>query len=167
MKKLIILFGLVVSTGCSYYSFSGALPNYIKTAAVPLFENETVEAGLVEELTDAVEKAIVDNGSMKIANESQADAVVRGTIVDVIDEADQFTKDEKAQQFKIRIFAHVQFFDRVKNRVVWEEDRIEGWARYDAGSSSGSGDSVNRDQGIQLALDMLAKEIIDKTVAGW
>ena len=159
-----VLISFFLAYGCGYYSFSGALPGHIKTAAVPLFENETTEPEIVEEVTRSVVDAVIANGSMKVVGEFQADAVVRGTIVDVIDEADEYSKNEVAQQFKIRIFAKVTFFDRVKNRAIWEEERLEGWARYDA---SGSADGVTRDDGKEAALDMLAKEIIDRTVAGW
>lgn len=163
--KYIVLAGaaILIATvsGCAYYSFSGSLPGHIKTAAVPLFENETTEPQIVEEVTRAVVDAVIGNGSMKVVGEFQADAVVRGTIIDVIDEADQYSKTEVASQFKIRILAKVTFFDRVKNRPLWEEDRMEGWANYDA-----SGD-VSREEGKEKALEMLAKQIIDKTVAGW
>ena len=156
---------LLLFMGCSYYSVSGSLPGHIKTAAVPLFENQTTETGIVEDLTDAVEKAIISNGSMKIIGEFQADAVIDGTIVDVIDEADSYSKDEVAREFKIRIIAHVIFYDRVKNRAIWEEKNLEGWARYSSSASSGDGET--RAEGINKAIDMLAKEIIDKTVTGW
>jgi len=152
---------VIMASGCGYYSFSGSLPGHIKTAAVPLFENETTEPQIVEEVTRAVVDAIIANGSMKVVGEFQANAVVRGTIIDVIDEADQYSKSEVASQFKIRILAKVAFQDRVKNKTIWEEDRLEGWANYDA-----SGD-VSREEGKSKALEMLAKEIIDKTVAGW
>ena len=160
-----ILCVMVLCTSCGYYSVSGSLPGHIKTAAVPLFENKTVEAGLVEDLTDAIEAAILRDGNMKIAGEFQADALVQGTIVDIIDEADTFSRDENAEQFKIRVFADVQFFDRVKNKVIWEEKKMEGWARYDASGSGG--DIGSRQDAIAEALTMLSNLIIDKTVAGW
>ena len=166
-KKYLISLCVLLFIGCSYYSVSGSLPAHIKTAAVPLFQNETTEAGIVEDVTDAVEKAIIENGSMKIVSEFQADAVVNGTIIDVIEEADVYSKDEVADQFKIRIIAHVSFFDRVKNRTIWEEERIEGWSQYDASGSTGGESSVLREEGKRKALEMLAKEIIDKTVTGW
>ena len=166
-SKYVILHILFLIAGCSYYSVSGSLPGHIKTAAVPLFENETTETQLVEDVTEAVVDAIIANGSMKVVGEFQADAVVNGTIIDVIDEADEYSRDEVAEQFRIRIIAHVSFYDRVKNRVIWEEERLEGWARYEASGSSVSEESVSREEGKKKALDMLAKEIIDKTVAGW
>ncbi len=152
---------IIAVTGCSYYSVSGSLPAHIKTCAVPLFENETVEAGIVEEITSQVVDAIIKDGAMKVVGEFQADAVVYGTIVDVVEQAETFSQDENAEQFKIRIFADVTFFDRKKNQAIWEEKQIEGWANYDANDLSA------RDDGIEEALEMLAKEIIDKTVSGW
>ena len=166
-NKHLISLVIFLFSGCSYYSVSGSLPGHIKTAAVPLFQNETTETELVEYVTDAVEKAVIANGTMKIVGEFQADAVVNGTIIDVIDEADVYSRDEVANQFKIRVIAHVSFFDRVKNRIIWEEERLEGWARYDSEGSSGGEESVSREEGKEKALDMLAKEIIDKTVTGW
>ena len=149
------------SSGCSHYSVSGSLPGYIKTAAVPLFQNDTVEPNIVEDVTDTVTNAIIRNGSMKVVNESRADAVVMGRIVEVINEADTYSKSEQARQFKIHIYADVQFYDRRKNRALWEEKRLEGWARYDASNPSSRQDAVHQ------ALQMLASLIIDKTVAGW
>jgi hypothetical protein len=161
MKQITILLILMLSAGCGIYSVSGSMPAHIKTVAVPLFENETVEVDMEGAITSQVIDAIIRDGNMKVVSEFQADALVDGTIVDVIDEAGTFTKDEKAEQFKIRIFASVSFFDRKKNSVIWEEKHMEGWAMYDAKDPS------SREQGIKEALEMLAKEIIDKTVSGW
>ena len=151
----------VLTLSCSHYSVSGSLPGHIKNAAVPLFENETVEPGIVQEVTETVIDAIISNGAMKVVGEAQADAVVNGKIVNVRDEADSYSKDEQAKQFRIRIVAEVQFFDKRKNKVIWEEKSLEGWARYDASSSAA------RDDAKKEALKMLAGLVIDKTVAGW
>ncbi|HDY90246.1 MAG TPA: hypothetical protein ENH82_19270 [bacterium] len=162
MRKLFVISLLIFfGVDCSYYSVSGSLPSHIKTVAVPLFENETVEIDIVEGITSEVIDAIIKDGNMKVVSEFQADAIVDGTIIDIIEEADTFSKDEQADQFKIRVLADVQFFDRKKNNVIWEEKRMEGWARFDASDVS------SRELGIEEALEMLAKEIIDKTVSGW
>ncbi|MFC1540987.1 LPS assembly lipoprotein LptE [Candidatus Latescibacterota bacterium] len=160
-QNCILTFLLILFTGCSYYSLSGSLPGHIKTCAVPLFENETVEVDIVENITAEVIDAVIRDGNMEVVGEFQSDAIVNGTIVDVIDMPDTYSKDEEAKQFKISIYANVQFFDRKKNQVIWEENNMLGWANYDAGDISA------REEGIQEALEMLAKEIIDKTVSGW
>jgi len=160
-RKIIVILFILFCAGCSYYSVSGSLPGHIKSCAVPLFENETVEVDIVEDITAEVIDAIIKDGNMKVVGEFQSDAVVRGTIIDIIDGPATYSKDEKAELFRISVYADVQFFDQKKNQVIWEEERIEGWANYDAA------DPLAREEGITEALEMLAKEIIDKTVSGW
>lgn len=160
MRQLTFLI-LLLCAGCSYYSVSGSLPAHIKTCAVPLFENETVETGIVEDLTEEVTNAIIRDGTMDVVGEFQADAVVRGTIVDVIDEAEAYSRETSAEQFRIRIYADVSFYDRRKSSVIWEQPRMEGEATYDAGDLAARSDAISE------ALEMLAREIIDKTVSGW
>lgn len=158
---IFIVILIILCAGCSYYSLSGSLPGHIKTCAVPLFENETVEVDIVENITNEVIDAIISDGNMKVVGEFQSDAIVKGIIVDVVEMPATYSKDEEAKQFKISIYADVQFFDSKKNEVIWEENNMEGWANYDAE------DMAAREDGIQEALEMLAKEIIDKTVSGW
>jgi len=167
VRRFVLVLVATCFGGCGIYSVSGSLPAHIKTAAVPLFENETSEIGIVESLTDAIQNAVISDGSMKVVGEFQADAVVRGTIIDVVNQADEFTREERAETFRITIIAQVEFFDRAKNRVIWREERMEGWARYDAAGGSAEGVNSTREDAIEDAADMLAKEIIDKTVAGW
>ena len=152
---------LLIASGCGFYSFSGALPAHIKTCAVPLFANETVEPGIVEEITDQVIQSIIQDGSMKVVGEFQADAVVQGTITDVVDEAEAYTESASAKLFRIRIYAHVTFFDRRQNRAMWDDPAMEGEAEYDPSNLSA------REEAIRQATQLLAKEIIDRTVAGW
>lgn len=41
-------------SSCGIYSFSGNLPGGVKSIAIPVFENQTAEFGIVETLTDEV-----------------------------------------------------------------------------------------------------------------
>ena len=164
MKKKYLwlaLFSVIVFSGCGIYSMSGSLPSHIKNVAVPLFENETVEVDIVDLVSDEIRSAIIKDGNMKIVAENDADAVVTGKIKDVFESADSFSKGEVAKQFKIQVFAEVTFFDIKKNKAIWEESNMEGWARYNAD------DPAAREGALKEALQMLAKDIIDKTVSGW
>ena len=160
-RKCSVLLLFLFCTGCSYYSVSGALPSHIKTCAVPYFENETIEVNIVEQISNEIRDAIIDDGNMKVVSEFQADAIVSGTIVDIMDSEDTYSKDEAAEKFRITVYANVTFFDRKKNLEIWSEKNMEGWAVYDASNTAA------REEAILEALEMLAKEIIDKTVSGW
>jgi len=154
-----------ISSGCWYYSTSGlSLPSYIKTVAVPLAENETVEYGIETLLTDGIVDAFVSDNTLRLADERSADSVVRVNITDVIDEAFTYiseTTGEEAREYRIRIIVKASFLDVKKNRKIWEHKSLEGWGTYLAGEQE------ERDKGMEAAVKMLASEIVQRSVAGW
>jgi len=67
-------------TGCAGYRVGSLLPPDIQTVAVPTFTNTTQEPLLENVVTDAVVRELQTEGTLRIAPESQADCVLRGTI---------------------------------------------------------------------------------------
>ncbi|HEU4475000.1 MAG TPA: LPS assembly lipoprotein LptE, partial [Gemmatimonadales bacterium] len=66
--------------GCLFGFAGGGLPPSIKTVAVLPFDNQTPEPTLTQEIAVAVREAVEGRLGLRQASESQADAVVRGTI---------------------------------------------------------------------------------------
>jgi len=158
-KSLPILMILLFS-GCGVYSFSGStLPSHIKTVAVPLFVDHTAEFGIDQKITDGIITAITQDNSLKIAGQRQADALIQGTILRIIDSADAYDRNETASDFRLTIEVKVIFEDVKKRKNLWEETWSQ-WGRYDQSGTS-------RDDAIAEAVDKLAAEIINRTVSGW
>jgi hypothetical protein len=161
-KNFYILFylaGLLVS--CGIYSFSGSLAPHLKTIAIPLFDNRTVEYGIAEELTDTVINEFTQDNSLKIAERNDADVLIEGSIVRVEDRAGAFNAEEQVQDIKIYVTAKIKATDQVKKTVLWEE-RLTQWGTFDpAGGPDARSDAIHE------ALDKISKEILNKTVSGW
>ena len=70
----LLAIGLAGVAGCTCrYSFSqSSLPSHIKTVAVPVFENETVEPGLQQEVTEAVSREFLNDSTLRIVPENEA-----------------------------------------------------------------------------------------------
>ena len=68
-------------TGCLYGFAGGGLPPSIRTVALLPFDNQTAEPTLTQEVASSVREALERRLGLRQASESQADAVVRGTIV--------------------------------------------------------------------------------------
>ena len=66
-------------SGCLYGFAGGGLPN-IKTVAILPFDNQTAEPALTKEVNDAVLEAFQRRLGLRLAGESNADAVVRGKV---------------------------------------------------------------------------------------
>ena len=66
--------------GCLYGFAGGGLPPSIKTVAVLPFDNQTPEPTLTQEISQAVREAVERRLGLRQSAETQADAVVRGSI---------------------------------------------------------------------------------------
>ena len=154
----------LTAAGCGVYSFSGSgLPSHIKTVAVPLFGNQTTEYGIREDLTDQIIERLVADGRLKVVGMEASDSVIRGVVVDYKNQAYTFDKAENVQEYIVRIYIDVSYEDVKKRKVIWEEERMEGWGTYDV-----QGDTVEvEEQGRERAIAKLAQDIFNKTVAGW
>ena len=159
--------GLTATTwGCWYYSTSGSsLPPHIKTVAVPLAENETLECGIETTLTNAIIASFVSDNTLRVVDQKVADSLIEVKIIDVKDEPLTYSAEktgEEAKEYRISIQVQVFYLDLRKDRKLWEEKLLEGWGVYEA-----PGRPEQRAEGIEAAAKMLASEILERTVVGW
>lgn len=69
----------VAVAGCGY-SLRGALPDRIRTVAVPVFANRTGEPAVENLLTRAVVEAFSTNGRLRVVAPDRADAILDGEV---------------------------------------------------------------------------------------
>jgi hypothetical protein len=147
-------------TGCGVYSFSGSGVSGIKTIAVPLFENQTDQYGIREDLTTDIANRFVQDNTLKVVNEKIADSILRGTITNYTREAYTYDENENVKEYIVRIWVNASFEEKKNNKVIWKEDNVQGWGIYSAQDET-------EDMGRQRALDKLAEDIVNKIVKGW
>ena len=157
---LLLLAGF--AAGCWYYSTSGSLlPSHIKTVAVPLLGNETTwEYGIKEKLTDAIIDAFTRDNTLRVESERNADSILRASIVSIQEIPFTYDQHEQVQEYKMQMYLRIHFEDVSKKKVLWEEEAMEGWGTY-------STEDEEWEDGIERAIEKLASDIVNKTVAGW
>jgi hypothetical protein len=142
---------------CGAYSFSGAtLPPHLKTVAVPLFDNRSPEYGVDQRITDAVIEAVTRDNTLKIADPSNADCQLRGTLTRLEDRAGQYDSNEEASTYRITITVQATFEDLHKKTVIWQNS-FSAFGTY----------GTDRDAGITEAVDKLTTDIVNKMVSNW
>jgi hypothetical protein len=60
----------------------------------------------------------------------------------------------------MQIFLKIQFEDLKEKQVIWEEESMEGWGTYSTADEEWQA-------GIDRAIEKLASDIVNRTVAGW
>lgn len=155
--------------GCGYYSFSSSMTGEIKSIAVPLFENQTQEAGITEALTQGIIDGFIQDNSLKVTTQEKADAVLVGTITGYERKPNSFDRQENVTEYIIRIYVKAYLEKNKDKTKIWEAEKMEGWGTFRI-----VGDPNNpaippetEDQGRQRAITKLGEDIVNRTVKSW
>lgn len=152
----------VLFAACGPYSFSGTTLPHIKTIAIPLFQDETAEFGVKEELTNALIQAFTSDNTLKIGDRRNADSVLEGKIVSITDRAGAYNRDERVSDIQVYLLVEIKYQDQVKRKVIWE-DRISQYGTYSPSAS----EKNTRIDAIAEAITKITDEVVNRTVSGW
>ena len=149
--------------GCSIYTFSGSsLPSHLKTVDIPLFENQSMEPDIAEEITQELNRQILDGNLLRIV-QNEGDATVTGTITSYLHEPYTFgaasTRQVAVDQYIVKIIAQVDFTDNVKNVPLFEGS-ITGEGIYDFQKET-------EETGREKAISDIVQRILQKSLQSW
>jgi Lipopolysaccharide-assembly len=162
--KLLLPILLLGSLGGCLYGFAGGgLPPTVKTVALLPFENQTAEPTLTQEVAVRVREAVESRLGLRQASESQADAVVRGTIlrydpdlpVQYTGGANQTVSVTRRQ---VQITVTVEIVDQKQNKPIWQRSGLVLDGEYDPGQERSGRDK---------ALDKLVTNIVEGAQSQW
>jgi hypothetical protein len=154
----------LTSAGCSHYSFSSSVGKGVSTIAVPVLQNETLEFGAEQDLTDAIIQEFTNDNALRVVGEEDAQSILRGAVV--LYERPVFSYDASGdpREYKVRVVARLSYENLSDNSVVWEGE-VEGWAVY---SEQGDGSSFTTEEEARAyAFEKIAQDVLSKTVQGW
>jgi outer membrane lipopolysaccharide assembly protein LptE/RlpB len=151
--------------GCGY-TLSSVLPGYIKTVAIPVFANSTVEFGLADEITQSLSDAFLADRRLRIVRERDADSVLRGTVASYRNQVFGYTSAERATEYEVVIVVKVAYRDLVKNRDLWKEDALTVRSTYNV-VAVGAEPAKTEADGKREAIQKLTEQILSRTLQGW
>ncbi len=158
---LVSLFGVFLLSGCGVYSFSGAVATDIKSISIPLFENQTAEFGIQETITDALVAGFQREGILKIVDESHADAILHGIILNISDTPNTYTADEHVSEYRFQITCEITLVKTTTGEDLWKQT-FSTWGNY-----TYTGSFEDRQTGMDEALRKLTEDILNRIVANW
>ena len=157
------------------YGFAGGgLPPGISTVAVLPFDNLTAEPALTQQVNLAVREAVENRLGLRAASESQADAVVRGTITRYEPDLPvAFTGSAENQtgttgtttgtvdvsRRLVQLVVNVEIRDQRNDRVLWQRQGLVVEGDYGPGAESS--------EGRPKALQRLTVNIVEGAQSQW
>ncbi len=161
---IIIIFFNLIGLSCSHYSFSGTLlPSHIKTIGIPILENESLEYGLNEKLTNMLINAFTLDNNLRVVDEKDADSLLLGKIVYCKQEPFAYTTSEEIEKYKFIIEIKLTYKDVKNDKIFWESTESE----FEIFTPEELEEEEQRNISLEKILEKLTPIIINKTVQGW
>ena len=163
ISGLLTSISLLALGGCLYGFAGGGLPPSIKTVAVLPFDNQTAEPTLTQEVSTKVREAVQGRLGLRQASESQADAVVRGTITRYEPDLPVAYTGEEGRtptvtRRLVQITVSVEILDQRAGKPLWQRSGLLLEGDYEPGREV---------DGREKALDRLVTNIVEGAQSQW
>jgi len=129
-RSALVLLCVLPVVGCGHYGTSSRTAKDIKSIYVPFFTNETTEPGLDISVTEIVINDLIDDNTLKVVDENNADAVLEGSIIRWVNKPFSFDNDLNAQEYRVIIHVRVSLFRRGGREAIWKDRTISGESSY-------------------------------------
>ena len=158
---------LVLFSSCAGYHLGPAKPDYLKnvhTIAVPAFRNNSLLPRLEGLVTDIIIRQIQQDGTYKVVDQSQADAILTGYIEKIQRNPARSVEGNilLTAEFDLDIGIKFQLADRATGEIL-DSGRVDGTTSFFVGSD------VQQDerQAIPLAAEQAAIRIVSQISEGF
>jgi len=170
LSAALLALGGIPLFGCTY-SFSGSnLPSYIKSIAIPNFDNETLEPVLSDEVTSGVLDRFMRDQRLLVAPERAADCRLSGRVTKYENKVHNYGPDENPRDYIVVLTVAVALRDQVKNRDLWKGDALTRTAIYVPGGSAPAGSAgvlaTEQEARVKVISD-LADDLLSRTLEQW
>jgi len=166
LQRLLLLGAVVLlANGCANYRLGTAVPQELRTVAVPLFVNASGQPKAEVWVTQAVLSEFRREGTMKIADREDAALRVVGRVTDCKLDPIRFDGDNPylAVEYRMTLRAEVQVKEQATGKVLVKLGTVEGSVIFRTQSDLAS---TKRDA-LPHAAAMMAKAIVRDTVNAW
>ncbi len=153
IAAIALLFG-----GC--YTFTGStLPAHLKTIQVLPVEDNTLNPVFAEKMTQSLISGFESRSSLRAVNQNPHCELK--TILKSYSHVPYNTSGSDVTSYRIDVKISVQFFDRVKNKMLFEEDNLPGFGTYSV--TNGQTES----EGQEATIASVVEIILNNTVSQW
>jgi hypothetical protein len=159
-------FGLCLS-GCLGYHIGAIKPYYLKdvqTLAVPTFKNETLIPHIDSLVTNTVIKQFQQDGTFRIVNEGNADAILKAEITRITRSPARSLVGNVLATTEFNLAMHVRY------RLVGRDGHLLGPIGEAIGTTSffvGTDVVTDERQALPLATEELATRLVSQLSEGW
>jgi outer membrane lipopolysaccharide assembly protein LptE/RlpB len=154
-------------TGCLGYHVGPVKPSVLRDVhgiAVPTFENKTLLPRVEVLITDSVIKQLQQDGTYKIANENNADAILKAEISEIIRTPARSLRGNVLATTEFNLAMHVKYkLETPSGTVLMPSTEVVGTTSFFVGEDV----TTDERQALPLAAEELAIHLVTQLSEGW
>ena len=126
---LYFLVVVLLLSSCGYHlaGYGTKLPPHLRAISIPVFKNSSSEPNIQRDVTDAVRRAFISDGRLKVVDTRKADLLIRGTLTDYHLRAVATTSEDSAEEYVVRLGVQVEAYDRIKKKIIFNQKFPTQW----------------------------------------
>jgi hypothetical protein len=151
------------AAGCGVYTASsGRVDESRKRVFVAFLENETPEANIGVELTDAIVTALQLDNTLKVVGEDVADSVITGKVTRYLLREMATRADLTVNEYQVQIAVVLTFTVRSTGKTIFERKTFGGSGNYVLNDPQGTTEQSARAEAAgEIVRDILAQVVED------
>jgi len=154
-------------TGCLGYHVGPVKPSVlrdIRAIAVPTFENKTLLPRIEVLITDSVIKQLQQDGTYRVANENNADAILKAEITDISRTPARSVRGNVLATTEFNLAMHVKYkLETPSGTVLMPSAEVVGTTSFFVGTDV----TTDERQALPLAAEELATHLVTQLSEGW
>jgi hypothetical protein len=154
-------------TGCLGYHVGPVKPSVLRDVhgiAVPTFENKTLLPRIEVLITDSVIKQLQQDGTYRIANENNADAILKAEISEIIRTPARSLRGNVLATTEFNLAMHVKYkLETASGTMLMPSAEVVGTTSFFVQSDVTSDER----QALPLAAEELAIHLVTQLSEGW
>ena len=154
-------------TSCLGYHVGPVKPSVLRdihAVAVPTFENKTLLPRIQVLITDSVIKQLQQDGTYRIANENNADAILKAEITDISRTPARSVRGNVLATTEFNLIMHVKYkLETPSGTVLMPSAEVVGTTSFFVGTDV----TTDERQALPLAAEELATHLVTQLSEGW
>ena len=168
MKKFIAATAIsFIFAGCLGYHIGPVKPSAlrdVRVIAVPVFENKTLLPRVEVLITDTVIKQLQQDGTYKVAEKDNADAVLKAQITEIGRSPARSVRGNVLATTEFNLTMHIKYkLEKPNGTVLMPNGEVIGTTSFFVGTDV----TTDERQAVPLAAEELANHLVTQLSEGW
>jgi outer membrane lipopolysaccharide assembly protein LptE/RlpB len=119
--------------------------------------------GVEVDVTNAIINRFIFDGTLQVEGPETADAVLEAKLIDYRRDPLRYSENDDVQEYRLSVFIEATLYKASDRSVIWKDSALAGDTTFFLSGPR----AIGEDQAVAVAVEDLARRVVEKTVEIW